>query len=513
MNDERDGWMRGRSWWDEQLRDIKMSASRIAGDADLQLRDSYKKDNIKRKGSNGPSRPTSPGSRTRQPVRQVGAWDAEQVQRDSKAWSEMLESSRQLRQDDDSSAPCTKTGSTEKQHVRAVLKTLHASWLAIRKVLVTQARASNVEPITDYSIGFDEFSCAVELAGISVTRMQLDAVFNLIDADKCAIITLEELLAFFRREGFRVSSFSSKGSSSRETEKVRKSLSEIFDHVVEVMVCWDLHGNNSTTLIDIGRGLRYLKIPGIDVNKVIAEASADCTFIDGALHLKEFLRQFTWHALEPLPELVAKYECTKLQRAIVMGKVRAWKARQEATHIDPDLLVVCSRLRRKWGTISSMFSAVRATGFERRSSGTHDKGAQRNIKLDEWKAGIEACGLQLTHKQIERVYHLVEKGDAGAGVSLHDLEEAMRLTGELTHGAAHAQRAAASYGDRGTSAPAKVVPGTQFACLTVHKYKYWPRSWYKSTNNDAAAVSRPGVSEGARAVRGDMGLACRGEHH
>jgi hypothetical protein len=131
-----------------------------------------------------------------------------------------------------------------------------------------------------------------------------------------------------------------------------------------------------------------------------------------------------------------------------------------------------------------MFSAVRSTGFERRSSGTHDKGAQRNIKLDEWKAGIEACGLQLTHKQMERVYHLVEQGDAGAGVSLHDLEEAMRLTGELAHGAAHAQRAAAtSYGDRGTSAPAKVVPGTQFACLTgakvqiltqklVQQYKY-----------------------------------------
>ena len=269
------------------------------------------------------------------------------------------------------------------------------------------------------------------------------------------------MVAYLRREGLRVSAFHLK-STARETEKVRRALSEIFDHVVETMVCWDLHGNNSTTLIDIGRGLRFLKIPGLDVNKVISEASSDCTLTEGVMHLKEFVRHFSWHALEPLPELVTRYDNTKLQRAVVMGKVRAWKARQQPDHIDPDLSVVCSKMRAKWGTISSMFSAVRATGFEKRSpSGNNSaSSAHATISLSEWRAGIEACGLQLTQKQIERVYHLVDKGENG--VSLHDLEEAMRLTGELAHGAA---RTGTANGERWTTAPAKIKPGQETAKL------------------------------------------------
>ena len=191
------------------------------------------------------------------------------------------------------------------------------------------------------------------------------------------------------------------------------------------------------------------------------------------MHLKEFVRHFTWHALEPLPELVTRYDNTKLQRAVVMGKVRAWKARQQPDLIDPDLGVVCSKLRAKWGTISSMFSAVRATGIEKRSPAKSQdsmgrksgpsatSSAQATISLDEWRAGIEACGLQLTQKQIERVYHLVDKGENG--VSLHDLEEAMRLTGELAHGAA--RNSALPHGDRWTTAPAKVKPGQESAKL------------------------------------------------
>lgn len=76
---------------------------------------------------------------------------------------------------------------TDSKHVRGVLNKLQGSWLPLRKALSTQARTSNVEPITDYSIGFDDFAAAVEMAGISVTRMQLDAVFNLIDADKVCL--------------------------------------------------------------------------------------------------------------------------------------------------------------------------------------------------------------------------------------------------------------------------------------------------------------------------------------
>jgi Ca2+-binding EF-hand superfamily protein len=104
----------------------------------------------------------------------------------------------------------------------------------VRKVLATQARAAGVEPIEDFSIGFDDFSAAVEMAGVSATRMQMAAVFALIDADKCGIITLQELVTYLRREGFRVSAFRSK-SVTRETEKARRALSEIFDHVVEVI--------------------------------------------------------------------------------------------------------------------------------------------------------------------------------------------------------------------------------------------------------------------------------------
>lgn len=212
-------------------------------------------------------------------------------------------------------------------------------------------------------------------------------------------------MGYLRREGFHVSAFRSTASSNRETEKVRRALAEIFDHVVESLVCWDLHGNNSVTLIDVGRGMRFLKIEGIDVNKVISEASTDCIFVEGVMHLKEFVRHFTWHALEPLPELVARYDNTKLQRAVVMGKVRAWKARQQPHHIDPDLGVVCSKLRSKWGTISSMFNSVRATGFERRSSSERSLSSSNrslsSLTLDEWKAGIEACGLQVEFLKIQ----------------------------------------------------------------------------------------------------------------
>jgi len=73
------------------------------------------------------------------------------------------------------------------------------------------------------------------MAGVSATRMQMAAVFALIDADKCGIITLQELVTYLRREGFRVSAFRSK-SVTRETEKARRALSEIFDHVVEVTI-------------------------------------------------------------------------------------------------------------------------------------------------------------------------------------------------------------------------------------------------------------------------------------
>jgi hypothetical protein len=245
------------------------------------------------------------------------------------------------------------------------------------------------------------------------TRIQLAAVFALIDADTCGIITLQELVSYMRGEGFRVSAFRFK-ATTRETDKARRALSEIFDHVVEVMVCWDLHGNNSTTLIDVGRGLRFLKIKGLDVNKVISEASADVTvgLTDGVLHLKDFVRHFTWHPLEPLPELVARYEKTKLQRAVVMGKVRAWKARQHPDHIDPDLGTVCCKvhiLKRTlsvtlyeymyWGTNSGEFLCAASCEASREQSLACSITCFENFCALPKKKVAEQVGHHLEHVQ------------------------------------------------------------------------------------------------------------------
>ena len=505
MSDSRDGWMRGRSWWDERLREIRQSSQYQQRENELELKRKSrrnKRDRTKVRASKSPppivsvsvssnggrararssTRSLSPLDRAGSPVRssvheRMNGWDDERVRRDSKAWKEMLDSTGKANSIDNvrEATVSTHQSTPEKcAHVRAVLNKLQEGWLAVRKVLSTQARASGVEPLEDFSIGFDDFAAAIEMAGVSATRMQLAAVFTLIDAEKCEIITLGELVGYLRREGLRVSAFRSK-NSTRETEKARRALADIFDHVVEVMVAWDLHGNNSTTLIDIGRGLRFLKIQGCDVNKVIAEASANCSLTDGVVNLKEFVKHFSWHPLEPMAELSARYDTTKLQRAVVMGKVRAWKARQQPDHIDPDLGVVCSRLRSKWGTISSMFSAFRATGIERRSSAGSNQSsagnssAHKTISLADWKAGIEACGLQLTHKQIERVYHLVER-DENNGVSLHDLEEAMRLTGELARGA---DRTAVTRGDRWTKAPSKIKPGQESDKLRILFSNIW----------------------------------------
>jgi hypothetical protein len=122
------------------------------------------------------------------------------------------------------------------------------------------------------------------------------------------------------------------------------------------------------------------------------------------------------------------------------------------------------KLRSKWGTISSMFNAVHAAGVERRGG---VGSSQKTISLSEWKAGVEACGVQLTNKQMERVYHLVEKGDKG--VSLHDLERAMKLTGELAHGADRASS------DRNTvgSAPTRVKPGQESAKMKTLFSHIW----------------------------------------
>ena len=380
MGDSRDGWMRGGSWWDERIREIRSSSPYKAREDEVER---HRRSRSWRVMSKSPppvsaARTQPPSSvsperpkRATSPTSVGGGWDSGRARRDSQAWKDMLYMTAS--EDGGSSIGGVGSGQAQRtspaqQHVKAVLKKVQTGWLGLRKVLSTQARAANVDQIEDFSIGFDDFAAAVETAGISATRMQLAAVFALIDSDTCGIITLQELVAYMRGEGFRVSAFRLK-ATARETDKARRALSEIFDHVVEVMVCWDLHGNNSTTLIDIGRGLRLLKIKGLDVNKVISEAAADVTLTDGALHLKDFVRHFTWHPLEPLPELVARYDKTKLQRAVVMGKVRAWKARQHPDHIDPDLGMVCCKLRSKWGTISSMFNAVHAAGFERRSSG------------------------------------------------------------------------------------------------------------------------------------------------
>jgi hypothetical protein len=167
--------MRGGTWWDERLREIRSSSPYKQREDEVVRR-------RRRVVSKSPSRESS--SRTQlssgtqlsaspdklRPKRSISpsimlALDG-RAQRDSQAWRDMLHST----------GPCkdllSQRSSPEQQHVKAVLKKLQAGWLGLRKVLSAQARAANVDQIEDFSIGFDDFAAAVEAAGMSATRMQ-----------------------------------------------------------------------------------------------------------------------------------------------------------------------------------------------------------------------------------------------------------------------------------------------------------------------------------------------------
>ena len=174
MGDSRDGWMRGGTWWDERLREIRSSSPYKQREDEVVAR-------RRRVVSKSPSREIS--SRTQlssaspdklRPKRAISpsihALDS-RAQRDSQAWRDMLHSTGSL-SDEGSKDLLSRRSSPEQQHVKAVLKKLQAGWLGLRKVLSAQARAANVDQIEDFSIGFDDFAAAVEAAGMSATRMQ-----------------------------------------------------------------------------------------------------------------------------------------------------------------------------------------------------------------------------------------------------------------------------------------------------------------------------------------------------
>jgi len=235
---DRDGWLRGRSWWDERLREIRQSSpyrQRSEAETDApqpRSRRSRQSGGPRRTASRSPppseageSRATkspTPGGSARtkskspdgpqgQPARAISpktklllqhqaspstanGWDSERVKRDSQAWNEMLNSTAENHELNLPSYSETQN-TPEKLHVRAVLNKLQAGWLAVRKVLATQARTSGATPVDDFSIGFDDLASAIEMAGVSVTRMQLSALFTLMDTDKCGIVTLVRVRA------------------------------------------------------------------------------------------------------------------------------------------------------------------------------------------------------------------------------------------------------------------------------------------------------------------------------
>ena len=234
MGDARDGWMRGKSWWDERLREIRQSSPykqrNDEAEAPARSRPGRAREqrnasrspppdhsggrNVKSPTPEGPGRTSSKSPDAfAQPSRAISpkggmpspsasAWNPSRIKRDSQAWNEMLNSTGESRESgiaESESAASQTQSNPEKQHVRAVLNKLQAGWLSVRKVLATQARTSGVTPIDDFSIGFDDFAAAVEMAGVSVTRMQLSAVFALMDSDKCGIITLVSPRTFRER--------------------------------------------------------------------------------------------------------------------------------------------------------------------------------------------------------------------------------------------------------------------------------------------------------------------------
>jgi hypothetical protein len=158
--------MRGGTWWDERLREIRSSSPYKQREDEVVRR-------RRRVVSKSPSRESS--SRTQlssgtqlsaspdklRPKRSISpsimlALDG-RAQRDSQAWRDMLHST----------GPCKDLLSQ-----RSSPEKLQAGWLGLRKVLSAQARAANVDQIEDFSIGFDDFAAAVEAAGMSATRMQ-----------------------------------------------------------------------------------------------------------------------------------------------------------------------------------------------------------------------------------------------------------------------------------------------------------------------------------------------------
>ena len=550
--------MMGRSWWDEKLREVRQSSPYKQTESELEKqrpnKHAHRRD---RKRNSSPSlsievssdvgsvarHPSKSGrvSPAKRRANQNGdkhgkqsdgsvVWDQEKIKRDSTAWQDMLESTSRDQptlEDDtgDSDGDMSCGGQDpgqkehEKQHVCILLSKLLTVWASLRKVISTQASMAGIfTSIEDLGIGFDDFVAAVEQVGVLATRMQLQAIFSAVDVDCCEIITLAELGSFMRREGFSMSSVRVK-KVHRETEKARKALSEIFDHVVEVMICWDLHGNNALSLIDISRGLRFLNIPGLDVNQVIAEAAADCTLTDSVVRLKEFVRHFCWHAVEPLPVLVARYDKTKLQRALVMAKVRAWKAReQELT--DPELVGVYSKLRSKWGAIKAQLKAMQGLSRAGRSRGGGGNHGQPTLSLTMWREGVEASGLQLTDKQIERVFAHVQGQNQGQaktaragpnshvcedqGVTLEDLDRAVKVASEVRLSNAADRAQAESSGEKWMmTAPVKSKPGQQSARLR----RLFSRIWESPVHAFCFLAMEPC---GSRTGLVEMGLGRRG---
>ena len=142
------------------------------------------------------------------------------MQRDSKAWLDMVHSTSQGGE----ALEASPHGKPEKMHVRAVLSAMHSGWASLRKVLAAQARAAGMAAAAEeYSLGFDAFAAAVDEAGVLATRMQLQAVFALVDAEACGIVTLGEIVECLRRGGFRVRGFRGAEPAS-ETGKVPEAV-------------------------------------------------------------------------------------------------------------------------------------------------------------------------------------------------------------------------------------------------------------------------------------------------
>ncbi|EKX52570.1 hypothetical protein GUITHDRAFT_101737 [Guillardia theta CCMP2712] len=434
----RDSWIKGGSWWDLQQREIKEAqADRPHNDGGAEM------ETVRR--SLPPSR-VSRRSHARKSDSLVSISSRNQTNSD-------------MRDKEDEAADHLAEDGNRKlnvgEHQRKTLNMLNAAWVKLRRYFASQALDAGVS-LEDMSFTVEELIFAVDCLALYATRQQITELFRAIDEDECGVITIAEVETYMRSKGMKVPTERNQKSSRRETDKAKKLFAEIFDHVLELMVCWDLDGSNSISLNDVGRGIRFLKLKGIDADKIVQEAASECNLIDSVLYVKDFVRHFSWHAVEPHPVLLSKYENIKLNRAVVMSKLRVWRSKQKPDTVDSDLRTICSKLRSRWGTISSIFNAIQASekrgklsiDLERNISSKHKERGKnsrsdpstmpynntpttRFISFEEWKSAIESCGLQLTTGQLEKAFNLVDK-NANGKITLHDLEQAMRATGSLS---------------------------------------------------------------------------------